>query len=136
VRCVSRLSCLFVLSIDKEEIAALTRNVSASGVAFEMNSSVQSGLLIHFSLRMPGAVLGTPHDVLVHCRDVWYAARRTKVTIWLPPPSTNINSPSSDSRSGPGKNHFLAWQEAMMDHLDDSPEGEVHGAPVKPAPSG
>jgi hypothetical protein len=22
---------------------------------------------IHFSLRMPGAVLGTPHDVLVHC---------------------------------------------------------------------
>jgi hypothetical protein len=57
-----------VLSIDKEEIAALTRNVSASGVAFEMNSSVQSGLLIHFSLRMPGAVLGTPHDVLVHCR--------------------------------------------------------------------
>jgi len=22
---------------------------------------------IHFSLRMPGTVLGTPHDVLVHC---------------------------------------------------------------------
>jgi hypothetical protein len=57
-----------VLLIDKEEIAALTRNVSASGVAFEMCSSVQSGLEIHFSLRMPGAVLGTPHDVLVHCQ--------------------------------------------------------------------
>jgi hypothetical protein len=25
-------------------------------------------LEIHFSLRMPGAVLGTPHDVLVHCQ--------------------------------------------------------------------
>ena len=70
VRCAVRfpLKLPVVLSIDKEEIAALTRNVSASGVAFEMNSSVQSGLLIHFSLRMPGAVLGTPHDVLVHCR--------------------------------------------------------------------
>jgi hypothetical protein len=25
------------------------------------------GLDIHFSLRMPGTVLGTPKDVLVHC---------------------------------------------------------------------
>ena len=25
------------------------------------------GLKVHFSLRMPGAVLGTPRDVLVHC---------------------------------------------------------------------
>ena len=35
---------------------------------------MKAGLEIRFSLRMPGAVLGTPHDVLVHCRDVWYAA--------------------------------------------------------------
>jgi hypothetical protein len=28
----------------------------------------QAGLEIRFSLRMPGAVLGTPHDVLVHCQ--------------------------------------------------------------------
>jgi hypothetical protein len=25
------------------------------------------GIDIRFSLRMPGAVLGTPHDVMVHC---------------------------------------------------------------------
>jgi hypothetical protein len=26
-----------------------------------------TGLEIRFSLRMPGSVLGTPHDILVHC---------------------------------------------------------------------
>jgi hypothetical protein len=29
---------------------------------------MQTGQEIHFSLRMPGAVLGTPHDVLLHCQ--------------------------------------------------------------------
>ncbi len=57
-----------VLSSGKGEIAALTRNVSASGVVFEMESPMQAGLEIHFSLRMPGTVLGTPRDVLVHCQ--------------------------------------------------------------------
>jgi hypothetical protein len=70
VRCAVRfpLKLPVVLSLGKEEVAALTRNVSASGVAFEMGSTVSPGLEIHFSLRMPGAVLGTPHDVLVECR--------------------------------------------------------------------
>jgi hypothetical protein len=57
-----------VLSSGKEEFAARTRNVSASGVLFELDRALHVGLEIHFSLRMPGAVLGTPHDVLVHCR--------------------------------------------------------------------
>jgi hypothetical protein len=57
-----------VISSPQGEIPALTRNVSASGVAFEINSLVEVGLGINFTLRMPGAVLGTPHDVLVHCR--------------------------------------------------------------------
>lgn len=70
VRCAVRfpLKLPVVLSLDKAEVAALTRDVSASGVAFEMGSPVQSGLDLNFSLRMPGAVLGTPHDVLVNCR--------------------------------------------------------------------
>ena len=57
-----------VLSSGKGEIAAITRNVSASGVIFELDRPVLSGLEIHFSLRMPGEVLGTPHDVLVQCQ--------------------------------------------------------------------
>jgi len=56
------------LSVGKEEFVAVTKNVSASGVAFEIPSPVDPGPEIKFSLRMPGAVLGTPHDVLVHCR--------------------------------------------------------------------
>jgi hypothetical protein len=70
VRCAVRfpLTLPVVLSSGRGEIAAVTRNVSASGVVFELDSPVQAGLEIRFSLRMPGEVLGTPHDVLVHCQ--------------------------------------------------------------------
>ena len=70
VRCAVRfpLALPVVLVSGKGEIAAVTRNVSASGVVFELDSPVQAGLEIRFSLRMPGEVLGTPHDVLVHCQ--------------------------------------------------------------------
>src|ERR1035437_5773285 len=70
VRCAVRfpLALPVILSTGKGEIAAVTRNVSASGVVFELETPVQAGLEIHFSLRMPGEVLGTPHDVLVHCQ--------------------------------------------------------------------
>lgn len=70
VRCAVRfpLSLPVVLSSPKGEITAVTRDVSASGVVFELESAVQAGLEIRFSLRMPGAVLGTPRDVLVHCQ--------------------------------------------------------------------
>ncbi len=69
VRCAVRfpLSLPVVLSTGEKELAALTRNVSASGVLFELDSALHSGLQIRFSLRMPGTVLGTSHDVLVHC---------------------------------------------------------------------
>jgi hypothetical protein len=70
VRCAVRfpLALPVMLSSGKGEIAAVTRNVSASGVVFELDTPVQAGLEIRFSLRMPGEVLGTPHDVLVHCQ--------------------------------------------------------------------
>lgn len=70
VRCAVRfpLKLPVLLSIGKDEVAAVTSNVSASGVAFEIGSPVDPGPEIKFSLRMPGEVLGTPHDVLVRCR--------------------------------------------------------------------
>jgi hypothetical protein len=70
VRCAVRfpLALPVLLSANHGEFAALTRNVSASGVLFELDRPLQSGLDIGFSLRMPGTVLGTPRDVLVHCR--------------------------------------------------------------------
>jgi hypothetical protein len=69
VRCAVRfpLSLPVLLSTGEEELVARSRNVSASGVLFELDRALPPGQDIRFSLRMPGAVLGTLHDVLVHC---------------------------------------------------------------------
>jgi hypothetical protein len=69
VRCAVRfpLALPVLLSTTSGDIAAMSRNVSASGVLFEVDRELSAGQDIHFSLRMPGAVLGTIHDVLVHC---------------------------------------------------------------------
>jgi hypothetical protein len=70
VRCAVRfpLALPVVLSTGDGDFAALTRNISASGVLFELDRTLPVGLDIQFSMRMPHAVLGTPHDVLVHCK--------------------------------------------------------------------
>lgn len=69
VRCAVRFPLVLsvALSVDGAEVAAVTRNISASGVQFELDRELKAGLEIRFSLRMPGAVLGTSHDVLVRC---------------------------------------------------------------------
>ena len=70
VRCAVRFPlCLpVVLSTEVEEFTAATSNVSASGVLFITDRKISAGAPIGFSLRMPGEILGTPRDVLVHCR--------------------------------------------------------------------
>jgi hypothetical protein len=69
VRCAVRfpLTLPAVLTSGKSELTALTQNVSASGVLFALDQELKVGLGIRFSMRMPGPVLGTPHDVLVQC---------------------------------------------------------------------
>lgn len=69
VRCAVRfpLALPVVLSTGNEEVVAQSRNVSASGVLLELDRELPTGLDIRFSLRMPGPVLGTLNDVLVHC---------------------------------------------------------------------
>lgn len=69
VRCAVRfpLSLPVVLSTMSGELFASTRNVSASGVLFELERELEVGSDIRFSLRMPGQVLGSSHDVLVEC---------------------------------------------------------------------
>lgn len=69
VRCAVRfpLALPVVVSAGTREYTALTSNVSASGVLFEIKLPLRVGDGIDFSLRMPGPILGTPHDVLVHC---------------------------------------------------------------------
>ena len=70
VRCAVRFPLMLPVLISWRggEQSALTKNVSANGVLFETAHAVTVGERIRFSLRMPGAVLGTPHDVLVDCR--------------------------------------------------------------------
>ena len=70
VRCAVRfpLSLPVVLTTNIDEFTAVTSNVSASGVLFITDRKVQAGTQIEFSLRMPGEILGTPRDVLVHCQ--------------------------------------------------------------------
>jgi hypothetical protein len=70
VRCAVRfpLSLPVVLSAGANEIAGLTRNVSASGVLFALGEPLPVGQDVNFSMRMPRAVLGAPQDVLVHCK--------------------------------------------------------------------
>ena len=69
VRCAVRfpLALTVVLSSGENEYIARTRNVSASGVLFEVDHHLSIGIGIRFSMRMPHAVLGTSRDVLVHC---------------------------------------------------------------------
>lgn len=69
VRCAVRfpLALPVVLSTRNGNVSAVSCNVSASGVLFELDRELATGQDIRFSLRMPGAVLGTLHDVLVHC---------------------------------------------------------------------
>lgn len=69
VRCAVRFPLVLpaIVSAGKSELNAHTRNISASGALFELDSQLETGSDIRFSLRMPGSVLGTPRDVLVHC---------------------------------------------------------------------
>jgi hypothetical protein len=70
VRCAVRfpLSLPVVLSANEEEFLASTVNVSASGALFNMDRKIGTGTQVGFSLRMPGEILGTPRDVLIHCQ--------------------------------------------------------------------
>lgn len=70
VRCAVRfpLNLPVVLKAGQEEFSATTENVSASGIYLLTDRQVSAGAQIVFSMRMPGAVLGTPQDVLIRCR--------------------------------------------------------------------
>ena len=69
VRCAVRfpLGLPVVLTTENGDIPALTLNISASGVLFSLDRTLAIGQDLRFSMRMPRSVLGTPHDVLVHC---------------------------------------------------------------------
>jgi PilZ domain len=70
VRCAVRFPVQ--LSVDLEtadgKTSALTHNVSANGVLLSSAIPFEINSAINFSMRMPAAILGTPRDVMIHCR--------------------------------------------------------------------
>jgi PilZ domain-containing protein len=70
VRCAVRfpLALPVVLSTGESDVEGQTRNVSASGVLFSLDQDLRVGSDVRFSLRMPRETLGSPQDVVVHCK--------------------------------------------------------------------
>ena len=57
-----------VLSTGESDTEGKTRNVSASGVLFSLDKPLRVGSDIRFSMCMPRETLGSPQDVVVHCK--------------------------------------------------------------------
>jgi len=70
VRCAVRfpLALPVLLSTGESDAEGRTRNVSASGVLFALDKALRVGLDVRFSMRMPRETLGSPQDVVVHCK--------------------------------------------------------------------
>jgi hypothetical protein len=70
VRCAVRfpLALPVVLSTGENDFEGHTRNISASGVLFSLEQALRVGLDVRFSMRMPRETLGSPQDVVVHCK--------------------------------------------------------------------
>jgi hypothetical protein len=70
VRCAVRfpLALPVVLSAGENHVEGQTRNVSASGVLFALGQALPVGSDVRFSMRMPRETLGSPQDVVVHCK--------------------------------------------------------------------
>ena len=52
---------------DEAAQSAETKDISAGGVLFYMETSMAVGSRIEFNISLPAAVLGTPNDVNVQC---------------------------------------------------------------------
>ena len=70
VRCAVRfpLNLPVTLLVGEGDAEGQTRNVSASGVLFALDKALRVGLDVQFSMRMPRETLGSPQDVVVHCK--------------------------------------------------------------------
>jgi hypothetical protein len=56
--------------IDKgsRKAAGTTANVSAAGVYIQSQAEIEVGAPIEFDITLPGRVVGTDHDVQIHCK--------------------------------------------------------------------
>src|ERR1700744_5432173 len=52
---------------ERGELPAVTENISANGVLFELSTSLVVGTVVSFTIKMPAEAMGTPTDVVLHC---------------------------------------------------------------------
>jgi PilZ domain len=52
---------------EQSGVAGETQDISAGGVLFYMDSELDAGSIIEFTISMPASVLGTATDVVVKC---------------------------------------------------------------------
>jgi hypothetical protein len=53
---------------DSGDLPAVTENISASGVLFELAVPLAIGSTLSFTIKMPAEAMGTPTDVVLHCK--------------------------------------------------------------------
>jgi hypothetical protein len=49
------------------DLAAVTENISANGVLFEVATALVVGSSVSFTIAMPAEAMGTPTDVVLNC---------------------------------------------------------------------
>lgn len=52
---------------DAGDLPAVTENISANGVLFELATPLAVGSTVGFTIAMPAEAMGTPTDVVLHC---------------------------------------------------------------------
>ncbi len=70
LRSATRFPIKLPVEVRAEEAAKLqaeTKDISAGGVLFYMDTAMAVGSRIEFNISLPAAVLGTPNDVNVLC---------------------------------------------------------------------
>lgn len=70
-----------VLQTPHGDVAAVTENISSSGLLFKLHEMLEVDTPIEFTMSMPAEVLGAERDVVVHCmgRVVRYQQMETEI---------------------------------------------------------
>jgi hypothetical protein len=69
LRAAVRFPLVVPITITTEwgDLPAVTENISANGVLFEIATSLVVGSTVGFTIAMPAEAMGTPTDVVLHC---------------------------------------------------------------------
>jgi hypothetical protein len=69
VRCAVRFPLHLAVQLVSGDhmYAAVTENISANGILFQLDQPIAVNSQVEFALRMPATALGTPADVMMYC---------------------------------------------------------------------